>query len=64
MEIRNYKLLRRRPGGNAGKTSIAYNLSLPSKWLKKMGVTPDKREVELSFNGTEITIKKAEEEDD
>ena len=63
-EVRRNRLVQRKPGGTAGKDSIAYTLPLPTKWLRKMGVTPEEKEVLLSFNGTEITIKKAEPEVD
>ena len=60
VETRKYKLAQRKPGGTAGKDSIAYALHLPTKWLRKMGVTPEDREVVLKFDGTEISIKKAD----
>ena len=62
VETRRYKLLQRKPGGTAGKSSIAYALHLPTKWLRKMGVTTEEREVMLSFNGTEISIKRVDSE--
>jgi len=62
LEIRKNRLVPRKPRGTAGKGSICYSLPLPTTWLREMGVTPEKREVILVFNGTEISIKKAEQE--
>lgn len=64
IETRKNRLIQRKPGGTAGKDSIAYNVNLPTKWLRKMGVTPEEKEVVLSFDGTEISIKKAGAETD
>jgi hypothetical protein len=47
-------------GGNAGKSSKGYRLSLPTVWMKEMGITEEDRDLELFYDGTEIIIKKKE----
>ena len=59
-EKRNYKISVRNCAGNAGKTSKQYSIGLPSKWMHTMGITPEKRNVVISFDGTEIRIRKLE----
>ena len=45
-------------GGNAGKNSVGYKLSLPAQMVKEMGITPEDRRVILSFENGEIRIRK------
>ena len=58
MEKRIGNIIIQAPGGTAAKNSSTYKLSLPSSWVKEMGISEDNRQVELSFNGTSITISK------
>lgn len=46
-------------GGNAGKDSVNYRVSLPAEWIKNMGITLEDREVELVYENNMITIRKA-----
>lgn len=46
------------PGGTASKNSCTYKVSLPSAWIKEMGITDSDRQIELTFDGTAITISK------
>lgn len=41
-------------GGTAAKGSMTYKISLPSMWVKKLGL--DKKQAEISFDGKSITI--------
>lgn len=45
-------------GGNAGKTSLNYRISLPSTWITEMGINEENREVNITFDGEKIIIKK------
>lgn len=45
-------------GGNAGKESVNYRISIPAEMVKGLGVTPENRAVELLFDGEKIIIKK------
>lgn len=60
-EARNVKLYVRNPGGNAGSAAKQYRVSLPTKWVKEMGITPEKRDITLAFDGSQISIRKQEE---
>ena len=46
------------PGGTAAKGSSTYKVSLPSSWIKELGIAAENRQVELSFDGKSITISK------
>ena len=58
MEERKAKILFNRSGGTAGKGGITNRVTLPTKWIKEMGLTEDNREVFISFDGEKITIQK------
>ena len=60
METRKYKISVGKPGGNSSKNAKNYRLSLPSKWVQEMGVSPEERELRISFDGKRITIVKDE----
>lgn len=56
MERRLGKIIIHAAGGTAAKGASTYKLTLPSAWIKEMGVSPDCREVELSFDGSTISV--------
>ena len=58
MEKRIANVIIQAPGGTAAKNSNTYKLSLPSSWVRKMGISEDDRQVEMKFDGTAITITK------
>ena len=58
MEKRIGNVMIQSPGGTAGKDSRTYKVSLPSSWVKAMGVTESDRQIELCFDGTTISISK------
>lgn len=58
MEKRTGRVMIHAPGGTASKGSYTYKLSLPSSWIKEIGITEDDREVELFFDGSTISISK------
>lgn len=43
-------------GGNASKNSVGYKITIPNLWMKEWGITPDDREVNVSFDGEKILI--------
>lgn len=59
MEIRQLKFTITRPGGNASKNSVGYKMAIPSSWAKAMGIKTDSRNVSVTFDGEQITIKKS-----
>lgn len=46
-------------GGNAGKESVNYKISLPSEAVRMIGITKEDRKVILEYDEEKITIKKA-----
>ncbi len=42
----------------AGSGSITTRVTLPISWIKKMGLSPDNRQVTAEFDGKKITITK------
>jgi hypothetical protein len=61
MEERNANVIFGKAGGSASKNAYTCKISLPKTWIDRMGVTIDKREVTLAFDGgNQITIVKPE----
>ncbi len=58
MEKRIVNVIIQAPGGTAAKNANTYKLSLPSSWIKEMGISEDDRQVEMQFDGTSIIINK------
>lgn len=58
MESRNLKIMYNKSGGTASKNSYSPKVSIPKKWLDKMEVNIDNRDVKLSFDGEKIIIEK------
>ena len=60
MEVRNAKLLvNRRKTGSGGTT---FRATLPTSWIREMGLGEETRMLELEFTGKEIIIKNNKEE--
>ena len=58
MEERTAKILFNKSGGTAGKGGVTNRITLPTLWIKKMGITENNREVKLSFVDDKIIIEK------
>lgn len=43
-------------GGTASAGSKTYKITLPSAWLLELGVTPENRRMELTYDGNQIII--------
>ena len=56
MERRQGKIIIHASGGTAAKGANTYKLTLPSAWMKEMGIKESDREVKISFDGSTITI--------
>lgn len=63
MEERKLKVSFNRPGGTASKGGISARVALPKTWLDTMGVSQEHREVIASFDGGQIEIRRAENEE-
>lgn len=56
-ETRKLKVLFTKPGGTASKGAVSTRLTLPVKWVKDLGLTPDNRDVKTSYDGERIIIE-------
>lgn len=59
MEKRKSKVLISSAGGTAAKGSKTYKISVPSSWFTQMGLDESNRDIELSFDGRNISIAAA-----
>ena len=56
MEKRKGHIIAGRAGGTAGKNAMTYKVSLPSAWVREMGLSGEERQVELLFDGQKIIL--------
>jgi hypothetical protein len=47
-------------GGNAGKNSYTYRLSVPVAMIEALGITPDDREVILKIEAGKVIVEKTQ----
>ena len=57
-ETRILRCLINKAGGNSGAGSKTYRTTLPATWMKELGVSEHDRELELTFDGEKIIIRK------
>lgn len=53
------KVLFNKPGGTAGKNSVMARVTLPTEYVKALGITQEEKEIIISLKNDEIIIKKA-----
>lgn len=58
MEQRSAKVNISSAGGTASGKARTCKVTLPTKWLKEMGVTEGQRELHLEFDGTKIFVSR------
>ncbi|WP_437629288.1 hypothetical protein [Clostridium paraputrificum] len=58
MDKRTFKVMFNKSGGTASKNAYSPKISIPKVWIDEMGINLDEREVEVTFDGKEIRIKK------
>ena len=63
MEIREVKVSSCVPGGTAGAGAKSYRISLPSSWVKQLGLENGDSKAELVFDGETIVIRPKQSED-
>ncbi len=59
IEQRKARVIINKAGGTAGPDAKNYRISLPSSWVKQLGITADSRDVLLQFDGESIIIRRA-----
>lgn len=60
MDIRKARIIPGQAGGNSSKNSENYKISLPTLWIKTLGLNADNRNVIMEFDGEHIIISKAD----
>lgn len=55
---RNLKVSFNKSGGTAGKGGITNRITIPTIWIKEMGIDLENREVIATFDGNKIIIEK------
>lgn len=63
MEVRKAKLIANKPGGTASKGSFTYKVTIPTSWVKDLGLGPEERNINIYFENDSIIIKKDDEGD-
>jgi len=64
MENRKANIIIGSAGGTASKQSKTYKISLPTEWVRELGITDTSRQVQLSFDGEKIIIEKCRSVDE
>ena len=63
MKIREVKVSSCAPGGTAGAGAKSYRISLPSSWVKQLGLENGDSKAELVFDGETIVIRPKQSDD-
>lgn len=58
MEERKLRVMFNKAGGNASKGAMTTRITIPNAWVKQMGITPEQRDVMVTFDNNKITIEK------
>lgn len=59
----NRNIIFNKSGGNSGKNTMNYKVSLPADMIKALGVTKENRSVTLELVDDRIEIKKISDEE-
>ena len=59
-KTRNMRVVIGKAGGNAGSNSLNYKVSIPSTWANELNISPESRDLIMSFDGKKIVIEKKE----
>lgn len=57
-EQRNLKVSFNKSGGTAGKGGITNRITIPTAWIKEMGIDSENREITATFENNKIIIEK------
>lgn len=55
---RKLKVSFNKSGGTAGKGGITNRITIPTAWIKEMGISLEDREITATFDGDKIIIEK------
>ena len=57
-EQRNMRAIVGPAGGNTGKNTVLFKVSIPSAWAREMGISKEDRDLLMTFDGEKILIEK------
>lgn len=60
MKNRKAKLIANKSGGTAGAGGVTFRVTLPTNWIKELGLDEENRDISLSLENSSIIIKKSE----
>ena len=63
MDIRELKIISNTSGGTAAAGAKTYRVTLPSSWIKQMGLDEEDSKAEVVFDGSNIVIRAKAEDD-
>lgn len=58
IDKRIIKVIFNKSGGTAKGKAITNKITIPTSWIKNLGITEEDREVKASFDGEKILIEK------
>lgn len=58
MQEKIAKVIFNKSGGTAGSGGVTNRITIPTTWVREMGITDEDREVILKFDGETIIIRK------
>lgn len=59
MKKKTAKVTFNRSGGTASKNGMTNRITIPTSWIREMGITQEERDVSMEFDGEKIIIKKS-----
>lgn len=59
MKKKTAKVTFNRSGGTASKNGMTNRITIPTSWIREMGITYENRDVSMEFDGEKIVIKKS-----
>lgn len=59
IEQRNMNCMINKSGGNSGKNTLNYRVSIPNTWAQQLGITKDNRGLIMTFDGEKIIITRS-----
>lgn len=61
-EQRTMRVMINKSGGNSGKDTLNYRVSIPNVWANALKLTKESRDLLMTFDGKKITIQRPKEE--
>lgn len=58
MEVREAKVIFNKSGGTSGQGGFTTRVTIPISWIKQLEISPEEREITISFDGKKIIIEK------